>query len=87
MKIDDDVLPTLTPNELGTLAEYVKVLADVRRVARQLEADQTVSMSRSLRLLRELYETFRTMGDDLEHTTNFLGDVLIYVSSEHRRAL
>lgn len=69
MEIDDDALPTLTPDELVILAEFVKVLAEVRRVARQLEADQKVSMSRSLRLLRELYETLRIMADDMEHNT------------------
>lgn len=60
------------------------MLAKVRRVARQLEADKKVTMSRTLRLLRELHETLLIMAGDMlpsgapaqgvYETTNLLED-------------
>lgn len=88
IKIDDDSLPPLTPDDLGTLAEVLKVLAEVRRVARQLEADQKLILSRSLRLFRELYETLRIMGYDMDHNTskyfhNEVGSVSLHSQTTH----
>ncbi|CAN8064259.1 unnamed protein product [Agarophyton chilense] len=48
-----------------TLAEFLRVLAELRRVARQLEADKKVLMSRAPRLLRELYQTFLEISGDI----------------------
>lgn len=54
----------MNPDQHNTLAELILVLAEVRRVARQLEADQKVTMSRSPRLLRELLETLQVMAGE-----------------------
>lgn len=41
------------------------VLCEVRRVARQLEADRNFTMSRAPQLLRELHETLVTVVGDM----------------------
>lgn len=69
LSIDADAVPSLTVNEQNTLAEFIKVLAEVRRVARQLEADRKVTMSRAPRVLRELHETLCIMGENMERST------------------
>ena len=51
--------------ERDRLAEIITVLAEVRRVARQLEADRKVTMSRGPRILSELYETLLVMYGDM----------------------
>ncbi|KAI0558477.1 Ribonuclease H-like protein [Gracilaria domingensis] len=58
------------------MAEFIFVLAEVRRVARQLEADKKVTLSRAPRLLRELYETLSIMAGEM-HTTD-ANDVGLY---------
>ena len=55
LSIDPSQLPSLSAEQQDILAEFITVLAGVRRVARQLEADRKVTMSRAPRLLRELH--------------------------------
>lgn len=43
------------------IAEIIHVIAEVRWVSRQLEADRRVTMSRAQIMLRELYETRQVM--------------------------
>lgn len=50
------------------MAEFIKILSEVRRVARQLEADRKVTISRPPRLLRELYETLLIIASEMTHT-------------------
>lgn len=57
MEISDNDLPSITEEELNVLAAIIKVLALSRLVARQLEVDRTLKMSRTLHLIHELYET------------------------------
>lgn len=83
MKIESTSLPTLNIEEQNTLAEFIKVLREFRRVARQLEADRNVTMSRSPRLLRELYETLLIMGGEMDHnTTHYSGDQVANINVE-----
>lgn len=57
---------------MNCLVEIVCVLKELRRVARQLEADRYVSMSRAPPLIHELYETLQIMsGDMLPNARNF----------------
>lgn len=56
-KIPQGQLPLMTQEQENLLAEFITVLREVRRVARELEADKKVSMSCAPRLIRELYET------------------------------
>ena len=58
-------LRPLTQTERNTLADIITVLARFRRVARQLEADQMVTMSCTPRLLLELYESLCVMFGSL----------------------
>lgn len=62
LDISSDDLPSMNREELNVLADVIHVLAEVRRVARQLEADRAVTMSRTPRLIRELYETLMVMS-------------------------
>lgn len=45
LNISSDYFPTLTTSQKNTFAEFIHVLAEVHRVARQIEADQKVTMS------------------------------------------
>ena len=65
LNIDNDDLSTRAEDQPDVLAEFITVLAEVRRVARQLEADGKVTMSRAPGLLRKLHETFLIMGSDM----------------------
>eukprot|EP00178_Gracilaria_changii_P018359 TRINITY_DN5240_c0_g1_i1.p1 TRINITY_DN5240_c0_g1~~TRINITY_DN5240_c0_g1_i1.p1 ORF type:complete len:324 (-),score=45.96 TRINITY_DN5240_c0_g1_i1:1162-2133(-) len=65
LNISSEDIPSLTTKQQDVLAEFVSVLAEVRRVARQLEADRKVTMSRAPRLLRELYETLLIIAGDM----------------------
>ena len=67
--ISEEDLPSLSLDERNTLAEFVTVLAEVRRVARQFEADRELTMSRAPRLLRELSETISIIAGEM--TQNF----------------
>lgn len=62
LEISSEHLPTLSEDQQDVLAEFITVLAEVRRVARELEADRKVTMSRAPRLLRELHETLMIMA-------------------------
>ena len=66
LNIPPSEVPRLSNEERTTLSDFIKVLAEVRRVARQLEADTKVTMSRAPRLLRELYETMLILGGLME---------------------
>lgn len=57
-------IPSLSQGQKDTLAEFILVLAEVRRVTRQLEAEKKVPMSRAPKLLRELYGTLLIMAGD-----------------------
>lgn len=57
-------LPRVSLNELNNLEEFIAAL-QVRRVARQLEADRKVTISRAPRITRELYETLLIMAGNL----------------------
>ncbi|KAI0557019.1 hypothetical protein FGB62_357g02 [Gracilaria domingensis] len=50
---------------MNCLTEIVPVLTEFRPVTRQLEADQHVTLSRSPRVLVELYETMQIMAGDM----------------------
>ncbi|KAI0567551.1 Ribonuclease H-like protein [Gracilaria domingensis] len=50
---------------MNTLAEIITVLKEVRRVARQFEAEKQVTLSRAPRVIRELHETLQIMAGDL----------------------
>lgn len=51
----DDIYPMIQDKQ-NTLAEIIRVLAEVGKVASQLDADRRVITSRAPRLVRELYE-------------------------------
>lgn len=57
MSVPSSQIPKLSVDHKNTMAEFIVVLGEVRRVYRQLEAHRKVTMSRTPRLLRELYET------------------------------
>lgn len=63
--ITSSKIQRLSVDQRNTLGEYISVLSEVRRVARQLEADRKVTMSRTPRLLRELFETLLIMAGDM----------------------
>lgn len=74
LKISDSDVPPLTTEKQNTLAEMITVLAEVRRVARQLEADQKVTLSRAPRLLLELCETLKVLGGSMSVSTKSVYD-------------
>ena len=59
---------------VNLFAEFVIVLAEVRRVVRQLEADLELKLSRTPRLLRELSETLSIMVGEM--TQNSVSDII-----------
>lgn len=61
---EDELLP-MTINENIVLAEITSVLVEVRRMARRLEADRKLMMSRTPLLFRELQETLLVMGGEI----------------------
>ena len=65
LNIRQSQLAIMSKEQENILAEYVTVLGELRRVARQLEADRKVTLSRAPRLLRELYETILLMAGEL----------------------
>lgn len=65
LNISESEVPLLNQAERDTFAEIITVLAEFRRVARQLEADRKVTMSRAPRLLHELYETLCVVSGDM----------------------
>lgn len=65
LEVPSSRLRRLSTDELNTIAEFVTVLNEIRRVARQLEADRKVTMSRAPRILRELYETLLIMCGEM----------------------
>ena len=74
--ISQEDVPPLSETERDTLAEVIYVLAEVRRVARQLEADRSVTMSRAPRLFRELYETLCVIAGDMSVSSKcFFDDI------------
>lgn len=62
LDIPPSVLPPFSGDEEDLLAEFVTVLAEVRRVARELEAVRKVTLSRAPRYLRELCKTLLIMS-------------------------
>lgn len=69
LDITDMELPSLSSSQQNTLAEFIIVLGEVRRVARQLEADKYVTLSRAPRILRELYETLLILSGNMSVST------------------
>lgn len=65
MSIDSSDWPTIIEEQKNLLAEFILVLAEVRRIARQLEADHKVKMSQVARLQRKLYETLLVMAGEV----------------------
>ena len=59
---------------VNLFAEFVIVLAEVRRVVRQLEADLELKLSRTPRLSRELSETLSIMVGEM--TQNSVSDII-----------
>ena len=51
LNVASDDLPPMRREERSILADIMYVLAEIRRVARQLEADRAVTMSRTPRLI------------------------------------
>lgn len=74
LEIPDSDVPPLTTEKQNTLAEIITVLAEVRRVARQLEADQKVTLSRAPRLLLELCESLKVLGGSMSVSTKSFYD-------------
>ena len=70
LDISSEQVPSLSEDQKDLLAEFVHVLADIRRVARQLEADKKVTLSRAPRLLHELYETLLIMAGEMSSYTD-----------------
>lgn len=67
LNTSDDDLSQMNGDEQNVLAEIIYVLAEFRRVARQLKADCDVTMSRTTRLLHELHDTLLVMKGDMTH--------------------
>lgn len=65
--IDTEKLPQLIGDQKNTLAEFVYVLEEVTRVARLLEADREVNISRAPRILLKLQETLVVMAGKFSH--------------------
>lgn len=55
-------LPSMTRDELNALAEIIYVLIEMRKVVRQFEADQKLTMYHSFWSIHELYETIFAMA-------------------------
>ena len=53
LNISSSDLPIFTQDQQDTMAEFIIVLSEIRRVSRQLEADRKVTMSRAPRLFKE----------------------------------
>ena len=60
--ISETDLRLLSSDDIESMSQIVVVLAEVRRVARELESDRRVTMSRTPRYLHELYETLMVMS-------------------------
>ena len=75
-------IPRLSIEGLNTIAEFITVMNEVRRVACQLEADRKVTMSRACCIIRELYETLLIMCGDLSNN-----DRGFYRDQEEERGL
>lgn len=68
---DDESYPKLTPDELDTLNYHlIKVLSELQKVARELEADKEVTVSGCPCLLRYLVKTMRIMGGNMEQNSS-----------------
>lgn len=65
ISISNNDLHPFSLSERNPLAEFINVLAEVRRVARQLEADRKMAMSRAPYLLRELYEKLMIISGNI----------------------
>ena len=72
--VTHETVPRMSKEQENTLAELINVLAEVRRVARQLEADRYITMSRAPRLTSELYETLRIMAGSLQFKAGSIYD-------------
>lgn len=68
LEIPHSQVPIFSEEQQNTMAEFIVILDEVRRVSRQLEADRTVTMSRAPRLLKELYETLLIISGNMQHT-------------------
>ena len=62
LNLASDDLFSMSRDERKVLADITFVLAEIRRVARHLEADRAVTMSRTPRLIPELYKTLMVMS-------------------------
>lgn len=65
LNILTEVFLMLYEEQHHMFSEFITVIDEVRRVARQREAHRKVSMYQTPRLLRELHETILIMGGDL----------------------
>lgn len=83
LKIPQTKLPRMTQEQQNILVELIVALKEVRRVARELEADKNVSMSRAPRLIHELHDTLLIMsGNLLPNTQLFFDDDAIEETGE-----
>ncbi|KAI0566289.1 Ribonuclease H-like protein [Gracilaria domingensis] len=60
---------------MNCLTEIIAVLTEFRRVARQLEPDQHVTLSRASHVFVELYETMQIMPGDMVPSTTMFYDL------------
>lgn len=63
------------------MAEFIAVLSEVRRVARELEADSKMTMSRAPRLIAELFETLLVMAGALTTCESSFSRIMFPLSS------
>lgn len=74
LKIPERYVPGMSKWDRDTLAEIITVLYELRCLARQLEADRKVAISRDPHLLRELYETLFVISRDIVVTRGMFYD-------------
>lgn len=67
-------VPIRSVDQGNNLPEFITVLKEFRRVAHQLQVNQTLTISRTPRQLRELHKTLLIMVGDMT-----INDVLFYV--------
>lgn len=81
LPIDSSDLTAITDEQKNLVAVIILVLAEVPRIAAQLEADRKVTISRNGRLLRELYEDLLfmagkvTVSSRIYYVTAFDGEI------------
>lgn len=83
IQISNRDITFMSPEMRNTLAAFITVLAEVCRIARKLEAGETVTVSCAPCLLLELYKSVRVRSSTMNNTLNLFFDESASVSQLH----